>query len=169
MSDRDVSSLLRYNEWANRRVFDAVAQLDGESFVRPLGSSFSSLRDTLAHLVAAEWLWLKRWEGESHTKLPDWAVDATVESLRDKLTEVEHNRADMFDSRDHDLDRQVTYTNFAGETWRQPLRELVVHVVNHASYHRGQIATMMRQLGAQPASTDYVVYMRELDPGARVE
>ena len=70
MTRADVQALIDYNYWARDRLLDAVDQLSPEQFTRDLGSSFRSVRDTLAHLHAAEWIWYHRWIGESPTALP---------------------------------------------------------------------------------------------------
>jgi uncharacterized damage-inducible protein DinB len=158
----ELRSLFAYNEWANQRVFEAVRPLAEEQLQRPLGSSFASIRDTLGHVIAAEWLWLRRWNGESPRSIPEWTKGSAVESLRTKLNEVETERAAFMQAlAERDLDRQIDYTNFAGEDVRHPLRDLFFHLVNHSTYHRGQIATMLRQIGVKPIATDYTVFRRE--------
>jgi uncharacterized damage-inducible protein DinB len=155
----EVRSLFAYNEWANQRVFDTVGPLSEEQFARALSGSFSSIRDTLGHVVGVEWVWLRRWNGESPRSTPDWAKTPTVASLQAKLGEVEREREAFLASlSERDLDRGITYTNFAGEQWTYPLRDLLVHLVNHSTYHRGQIATMLRQVGAKAVATDYLVF-----------
>lgn len=155
-------SLFAYNQWANQRVFDAVTPLSEEQFARPLSSSFSSIRDTLGHIVGAEWVWLRRWNGESPSSIPDFVTSSTVESLRTKLSDIERERDRFLASlAEPELARQLTYTNFAGERLSYSLRDLFVHVVNHSTYHRGQIATMLRQVGAKPIGTDYTLFRRE--------
>src|SRR4051794_448258 len=68
MTPEEAQTLVDYNYWARDRVFEAVEPLDGEQFMRDLGSSFPSVRDTLSHLHGAEWIWLSRFQGESPTK-----------------------------------------------------------------------------------------------------
>jgi uncharacterized damage-inducible protein DinB len=158
----EVRSLFAYNEWANQRVFDSVTPLSEEQFARPLSGSFSSIGDTLAHIVGAEWVWLRRWNGESPGSIPDFVKSSTVESLRSKLSDIEREREKFLASlAEPDLARQIAYTNFAGERLSYPLRDLFVHVVNHSTYHRGQVATMLRQVGAKPSGTDYTLFRRE--------
>jgi uncharacterized damage-inducible protein DinB len=157
-----VQLLFAYNDWANQRVFDSVAPLSEEQFARPLSGSFSSIGATLAHVVGAEWVWLRRWNGENPGSIPDFVKSATVEALRSKLSDIEREREKFLASLgEPDLDRQLAYTNFAGERLSYSLRDLFVHVVNHSTYHRGQIATMMRQVGAKPNGTDYTLFRRE--------
>ena len=58
-----IRELNDYSRWANRRTLAATAQLDSDKFTRSMGNSFSSVRDTLAHILGAEWIWLERWQG----------------------------------------------------------------------------------------------------------
>src|SRR6516164_7253735 len=83
MTPEDVRQLFDYNAWANQRALDAAAQLSGEQFVKPLGSSFSSVRDTLVHICGAEWIWLERFQGRSHSSIPDNSSVQSLAALRE--------------------------------------------------------------------------------------
>src|SRR2546428_8695929 len=73
-----LGELFDYNYWARDRQLEACATLTPEQFLRPLGNSFSSLRDTLAHLVGAEWIWLERWLGHTPRSMPAWELTTTA-------------------------------------------------------------------------------------------
>src|SRR2546426_5684613 len=73
-----LGELFDYNYWARDRQLEACATLTPEQFLRPLGNSFSSLRDTLAHLVGAEWIWLERWLGHTPRSMPSWELTTTA-------------------------------------------------------------------------------------------
>ncbi|MFL6227865.1 MAG: DinB family protein [Pyrinomonadaceae bacterium] len=171
MDTNDIRQLFDFNAWANRLVLDAAARLSAEAFTRDLKNSFPSVRDTLAHLLFAEWVWLRRWKGESPRAAPWQAEDfANVERLRAALAEVESERAELLTTvTDDALAEWLTYTNVRGEQWRYPLGNMMQHVVNHSTYHRGQVITMLRQLGAKEVpSTDFLYYFEELLPETRV-
>lgn len=158
----DVLSLYAYNEWANARIFDAVTKLDPGVFTAPRGSSFSSIRDTIAHIAASEWVWLRRWRGVSPPAQPEWASLQDAAALTGKLREVEGERgAFLHELEDGDLARQLSYRNLKGDDFSEPLVDQLVHVVNHSSYHRGQVATLMRQAGFAAPATDLIVFKRE--------
>ncbi|MCA1641972.1 MAG: DinB family protein [Acidobacteria bacterium] len=107
----------------------------------------------------AEWVWLRRWRGESPRAILDPAEFADVESVRSRLAEVARERAQLLAGlTDADLERVVAYVNAKGEEWRYPLGRMMQHVVNHSTYHRGQVVTMLRQLGADAPSTDLLLY-----------
>jgi len=162
MEIRQMQSHFAYDEWANAGYFDAVAGLTEDQFTRELTSSFPSIRDTLAHIVASEWVWLRRWEGESPEARPEWEPRATLGELRRELSQVETGRSVFLSSlMDEDLDGSITYRDLKGQQWTNRLADLCLHVVNHSSYHRGQLATLMRQVGATPPATDLVVFARQ--------
>src|SRR4051812_27635125 len=117
MDTNDIRQLFDFNAWANGLVLDAVARLGEEDFTRDLKNSFPSVRDTLAHLLFAEWVWLRRWKGESPRAAP-WAASdfADVESLRAALAEVDGERAALIATLTDDaLAAEITYTNTRGE------------------------------------------------------
>jgi uncharacterized damage-inducible protein DinB len=149
--------LFTYTEWANGRMLEVVRGLSDEQFTREIVSSFPTIRDTLGHMVFAEWVWLRRWKGENPTSRPDWTTEPSLETLETKLHEVERERTELVDSlTDDDIQRDFPYRNMAGNPYSAPLGEQMAHVVNHATYHRGQLTTMLRQAGATPPSTDLV-------------
>ena len=162
MNTKDISTLYAYNRWANRRTLGSVRPLDHDHFIRDLGTSHGSIRGTLVHTLWAEWLWLQRWRGESPKRIFDpveFADFATVETYWHGL---EHERqgfiARLTDER---LEQIITYENAKGERWTYALGHMMQHVVNHSSYHRGQIVTLLRQLGHTPASSDFLEFFDE--------
>jgi uncharacterized damage-inducible protein DinB len=113
-------------------------------------------------MLGAEWLWLQRWKGVSPSRLLDESEFGDLLILRDRWTLIEQHRADWFANlRDDALAGPVTYRNTEGREFTEPLWELVQHVANHATYHRGQVAIMLRMLGAAPIATDLLLWDRE--------
>jgi uncharacterized damage-inducible protein DinB len=160
MNTQDVEFLNEYNRWANARMLDAASKLSSEQFAADLKSSHQSVRDTLAHILAAEWIWLERWLGTSPKALLDPADFPTVDSLKSRWNEVEANyQAFIGTLSDESLEKVITYTNTRGEVWKYPLAEMIQHVMNHSTYHRGQVTTMLRQLGAEVTPLDLLVFM----------
>lgn len=160
----DLRSLYDYNAWANARFFEAVAGLDEAERNAPLDSSFPSVIATLAHIVAAEWIWLSRWQGTSPAGFPEWLQAPTLQDLRARLSRVEADRAGFLSTLTGDgLQRALSYKLLNGTGSSTRLLDLLLHVVNHSTYHRGQLTTLLRQVGGTPPATDYVVYMRQ-DP-----
>jgi uncharacterized damage-inducible protein DinB len=163
VTSTDIKTLLDYHYWARDRVLDAVALISHDDFVAARGSSFSSMRETLAHTYFAEWAWYSRWRGHSPTSLPALDQFANVEELKGAWTALEQQVRALIDPMSDDELQQVKeYRLFSGATGATPLWQMVQHVVNHASYHRGQITTMLRQAGAQPGkSMDLIAFYRE--------
>jgi uncharacterized damage-inducible protein DinB len=159
-----IRELYHYNVWANARVFEAVSSLTQEQFTRNLGSSYSSVRDTLAHIVWAEWIWLQRWKGTSPRIVFEGTNFPRPDTLKARWVELEiEQRAFVEAITTERLASVVQYMNLQGHTWRYPLWRQMYHVVNHSSYHRGQLTTMLRQLAARPLPTDFLDFHDELD------
>jgi len=163
MTADDIHQLLDYHYWARDRVLDAVRPLDVSAFTAPRESSFSSIRDTLAHTYLAEWAWYSRWQGRSPSAFPALDQFADVESVSTAWQEIEQKvRAFVEPMSDADLTRVIPYRLLSGIEAASPVWQMVQHVVNHASYHRGQVTTMLRQAGAKPAkSMDLIAFYRE--------
>ena len=143
-------------------MFSAAEALTAEQLEAPLVSSFPSLLATLAHIVETEWIWLRRWRGESPTADPAWAAEPSLRELKRQLAAIEAERASFLSERtDGDLEDVVSYRGGDGQAFALPLADLIRHVVNHSTYHRGQLATLLRQLGHTPPSTDFTRYLRE--------
>ena len=162
MTANDVRQLLDYHYWARDRVIEAVRPLDLTTFTAPRASSFSSIRDTLAHTYLAEWAWYSRWQGQSPSAFPALDQFADLESLNAAWQETERQvRSFVQPMSDHDVTRVIVYRMFSGVEAASPIWQMVQHVVNHASYHRGQVTTMLRQAGAEPGkSMDLIAYYR---------
>ena len=166
MTHADLIFLFAYNRWANARTLSAAARLTPDQFTRDLGSSFASVRDTLVHIYGAEWIWLARWKGTSPTTAIVAADIPDVAALAASWRTVEEEQAAFIkDLTDADIERLIEYANLKGDRFINPLGRLMQHLVNHSTYHRGQVTTMLRQLGATPVSTDLVTFLRERSAG----
>jgi uncharacterized damage-inducible protein DinB len=162
MTAEDIRNLFEYNSWANHRALESCAALSDEQFTRDLGSSFNSVRDTLAHNCDVEWLWLERFHGRSHSALPPPANYADLAALRARWDDVERDLTDFIASlTDADLARVYEFKTMSGAAQAQPGWQMLQHLANHGTYHRGQIATMLRQLGAKGQGTDMIIFYRD--------
>jgi uncharacterized damage-inducible protein DinB len=162
MNLEDFRRLYDYNSWANHRTLDACASVSEAQFTRDLRSSFRSVRDTLAHIMLVEWLWLERWQGRSPDAFPSANSFPNLESVRGRWSEVERNLHDYVGTlTQEDLDRVVSHKTTAGVPQAAPLWQMLQHLVNHGTYHRGQAAAMLRQLDVKPISTDLILFYRE--------
>lgn len=162
----EIRELYAYTTWANDRVLGAVATLDAAAFTRDLGSSFPSVRDTLLHLLAVDWVWLARWQGESPSAMPDSWDLSSFAAIRAKWLEVQRARAGFVAGlSDADLVRPLPYRTRKGEAHVNTYGEMLRHVVNHTTHHRGQLVTMLRQLGRPGVDTDLIVFYWERAAG----
>jgi uncharacterized damage-inducible protein DinB len=165
----ELRTLIDYHYWARDRVLGAAAALSPEQFTRDMGSSFRSVRDTCAHIYAAEWAWYSRWQGTSPTALLPLDQFPDVTSLRQHWTELETRMRMFLESLgEPGIHKVFEYTLINGQPGATVFWQMLQHVVNHASYHRGQVTTLLRQLGAAPPkSMDLIAFYRlRANPGA---
>jgi uncharacterized damage-inducible protein DinB len=162
MKPDEIVSLTEFNFWADRRILDAVEELTAEQFTREMGSSYSSVRDTLAHIVGVEWVWLERLQGRSPSALPAAHEYGDLAALRTRWAEIEINfREYMEELTKAELDEVMEYKTMSFGPAKNARWQMIQHLVNHGSYHRGQVTTMLRQLGAKGVGTDLITYYRE--------
>jgi uncharacterized damage-inducible protein DinB len=162
MTPEDMSLLYDFNAWANHRTIDAVAALTPEQFTKPMGSSFSSVRDTLAHICGGEWVWLERFQGRSPSAMPDNSRFADLDSLREHWAPIGSQLLKFVRGlTQEDLNGALEFKTMKFGVYKSPLWQSLQHVANHGTYHRGQITTMLRQHGAQPIPTDIMHFYRE--------
>ncbi len=160
MKTADVLIQFEFNRWANARLLEAASTLTTEQFLKELGSSYSSVRDTLTHILAAEEVWLLRWKGISPKSMFDPAYFPDVKALKSKWTEVEMDQWNFLSKiSDESLLEPVGYQNFKEEPWEYQLWQVIHQMVSHSTYHRGQVVTMLRQLGAPPAQLDFLLFI----------
>lgn len=159
-----LQELVNYHYWARDRVLDAAERLSPDQLTRDLGSSFGSVRDTLVHTYSAEWIWCERWQERSPASQIAADKFDSIAALRAAWAEHEVVLRDVVDLyTNNDIAAVVVYQDTKGNDWRQTFWQMVQHVVNHASYHRGQVTTMLRQMQASPpASMDLIAYYRQV-------
>jgi uncharacterized damage-inducible protein DinB len=161
--------LFAYNDWANARLLGACSSLTHEQWSRHLGGSYPTLLSVVAHVVGGEWIWLKRWTGESPRSAPRWFSDPTPSSLDDALGQVQEERHRFLSAlTEEDLERDVPYTLLDGSKGALALSSLLRHLVNHSTYHRGQIASMLRRLNIVPPATDLLIFAQRRQADAEV-
>jgi uncharacterized damage-inducible protein DinB len=152
-----LNELFSHNYWARDRQLKVCATLTQEQFLRPLGNSFPSMRDTLVHLLAVEWLWLERWRGRSPRVLLAPEEFPTCADVRERWEAVaQEMRQHLATLPAETLDQPLTCTSTRGNTWTHPLWRMMVHVLEHQTYHRGQVTALLRQLGVQPPKVDFL-------------
>jgi uncharacterized damage-inducible protein DinB len=163
MNLQDTQNLIAFHYWARDRMLDAVEALSNEQFLRDVGGSFGSIRNTIVHALSAECIWLARWKGESPAGMlsPEGYPDVTA--IRGAWNDQEVKLRSFFETLgEPGIQKVIAYKSLAGVESQSILWQMLQHVVNHASYHRGQVTTLLRQLGAAPPkSTDLIAFYRE--------
>ena len=150
MSHEALIALIDYHYWARDRLLAAVARISPPDFRCDLGNSFGSIRGTLVHLVWAESVWCSRWEGQRPGAHLAPAAFRTVRQIRTRWKREERRVRDFVHRVGPEgIGREIEYAGPGGVRVRSVFWEMLQHVVNHASYHRGQVTTMLRQLGAE--------------------
>jgi uncharacterized damage-inducible protein DinB len=162
MNAEDFRLLYDYNSWANHRTLDTCSQLSAEQFTRDMGSSYRSVRDTLVHIMLVEWLWLERWHGRSPNSYAPTSEFPNLNSVRARWAEIDTDLLDYIASlTPEEVQRVVHHTTTSGIPQAAPLWQMLQHLANHGTYHRGQITTLLRQLGAKATGTDLITFYRE--------
>ena len=165
MTIAELLDSFEYNRWAHDRILESASELGPGLYDTDLGGSFPTLRATLEHVLSTEVVWLSRWEGHSLGEPPDYG-GRDPRALRSIWKSFWHRQfAFLHNLSEDDLTGLIAIRTRAGIEAVQPLRDTLFHVVNHSSYHRGQAASQIRQLGGKPPTTDYFMYCLSRDAG----
>jgi uncharacterized damage-inducible protein DinB len=159
MTVNDLEELFDYGYWANRKLLDVISQLTPAQFTQPVAGSYGSIRNTMVHVLSAEWGWLDRCGG--HARGPRLTPEdyPTVESLAETWRMVEgHVRAFLSSLKDGDLARDVEFTLGGPDSRSMALGSLMQHAAVHGVHHRGQVALLLRVLGYTPGNFDVLIY-----------
>jgi uncharacterized damage-inducible protein DinB len=143
--------LYNYNAWANKRVIDTLTRQN---------ISDEKILTIMGHVVAAQFLWLHRIKG-----LPPAQVKLWGEYSLEKVTGMAEEAGKLwleFINANETFDRELTYHNYVGDPYTNNVESIMIHLVNHCSYHRAQIAMLLRQKGFDPINTDFITYDRVL-------
>lgn len=141
--------LYRYNAWSNKRVIDTLVRQD----VRD-----EKILSIMGHILAAQYLWLHRIEGLPPAKVKLWG-EYTLDQLAHMADEIGNRWLDFVESTD-DFNRELTYRNYTNDPYTNNVENIMIHLVNHSSYHRAQVALLLRQKGFEPINTDFITYDR---------
>lgn len=149
--------LLLYTLWADRTCLDAARGLDPEALTREAGVSFGSLLGTLCHILGSQRRWLARFTCQQATAddpdFPD--LESLASAWSETAAELEFFLASLTEEQ---LLAEITWVDTEGPVYTRPLWQPVCHMVNHSTYHRGQVISLMRQLGYEPPETDLIVF-----------
>lgn len=151
--------MLAYDTWANKRLFEAAAQLEAAQFTAAGAASFGSVRGTLAHLINAQHLWLARLRGEQPGESgAEVAADcAAMRAAWERVDAATH--AYVATLGEADMAQIIHYANTQGEPNAYPAWQLLFHMVNHSAQHRSEVAMMLTEFGHSPGWFDFLYYL----------
>jgi uncharacterized damage-inducible protein DinB len=152
-----------YHCWANRLLLDTILQLPEEKQNQEVISSFSSVYKTVLHMWDAESMWWQRMKLQEKIVRPSDQFTGTMSELAALLKQQDKQWMDwVTNAQPHMLEHVFQYQNTKKEQFKQPIYQMLLHLFNHATYHRGQLVTMLRQLGAEKIpATDFIEWSRK--------
>jgi uncharacterized damage-inducible protein DinB len=162
MTVHDLQTLFDYSYWANGRLFPTISQVKPEQFTKTVDGTHGSVRNTMVHMLSAEWGWLDRCGGPKRGPQLNPADFPTAESVVTTWRKVEGDLRDYLSKlRDKDLNRIVEFAIGGTEKRSMPMGQLLQHAANHGVHHRGQVTLLLRLLGYSPENLDLVIYYSE--------
>lgn len=141
--------LYQYNVWANNRVLGTI---------RRQNVTDEKILSLMGHVVAAQFLWFHRINGLPPANVKLWG-EYSLDQVTSMADEIGKKWVEFVQSNDN-FDRQLTYTNYVNEPYTNNVENIMIHLVNHSSYHRAQVAMLLRQKGYEPINTDFITYDR---------
>ncbi len=152
---------IAYTTWATRRLLEAAAKLTPDELNRHFGTADGSVLGSLYHVFGADSVWLSRLHGTSPSGFPD-KCESSLSSLESGFSDVHLGWKDWVDALSPDAaTREIAYTDLKGNPYKQPIWQIVLHVVNHGTHHRGQVSGFLRSMGHTPPSLDLIFYYRQ--------
>jgi uncharacterized damage-inducible protein DinB len=160
-----LSTHLAYTAWASSRLVEAAAGLSAEELTRDFGTADRSVLGTLVHVFAADRIWLARIEGNVPARFVDIERDMRLEALTGEWPLL-HERWRLWAAglTPESVAARIRYADLKGNPHETPLWQIVLHVVNHATHHRGQVSGFLRAMGHTPPPVDLIAYYRSLGP-----
>ncbi|MBL7929633.1 MAG: DinB family protein [Bacteroidia bacterium] len=155
-----LSAYLKYNLWANRIITGYFEKAGKESLDITIESSFPSIRKTWYHIWDAQCIWILRLEGKEVTTWPGRDFTGTMKEAIYQFMESTEKLAEL--GLQLDAEKLITYKNLSGKEFTNKVWHILMHVVNHGTYHRGQLVTMLRQAGMKELQPlDMIVFTRQ--------
>ena len=152
-----------YTIWANQKILDCISNLSDDQISREITSSFSSIQKTVLHMWDAESIWWQRLKLNEFIERPSDGFNEGFGELSKKLAAQSKQWEEWVNNAtETQLNHVFAYQNTKKEQFKQPVYEMLLHIFNHNTYHRGQLVTMLRQLGVEKIPpTDFIVFCRK--------
>jgi len=158
-----ITQIYDYGYWANDRYLGVADGITEEQLHRAQGHSWGSVHSVLVHMLSSETVWLKRWQGDSPKAHLDPKDFPSLRHLRDQWTAVENEmRAFIRLQTENSLQAPMSYSNFRGEKFRVPLWQMLMHVPNHETHHRGELAAMFALMDVAHPEDEVIQYFLDL-------
>ncbi len=158
--------IMEYDHWANIKLLEYIDQLSNDIFHKPMNSVFPTIAETFYHIFRAHRIWFNR-------SIPELDIDESltafdsIEHAKHSFIELHAVLIDAIHQHYENLD-EIVYQSPKGATFQNNFDEIVYHLVNHGTYHRGNIASMIRECGLKGTSTDYIQYLRDVPKSLKV-
>jgi uncharacterized damage-inducible protein DinB len=163
---QEITQLVAFNRWANQCFFEALSQLPDEQYRQDMQSSHGGIHGTLAHIIGVERGWLSRWQGKRETGTAAASQMQSVAELRAFWEGVCDEMGRFLATLDDQKLQETLSTAVRTGSYTASYSQMIQHVIDHSSYHRGQIVAMLRQLGVTPPSTGLIRFYRD-EPAGR--
>jgi|SRR5208283_1086272 len=161
MMIKDIRTLFDYDTWATDRTLESVSSVPMDRYLEDLKSSHGGIHGTLVHIYGSSMIWLQRWKGSPTLSSATTSGILSLESLKSHWKEYQADLDSYFGSLDEaKLNGFLSYNDLKSNRQSEPLFQQMQHLINHSSYHRGQIVTMLRQIGSKPIGTDLITFYR---------
>jgi uncharacterized damage-inducible protein DinB len=161
MTLQEITQLVAFNRWADQCFFETLRQLPAEQYGRDLQSSHGGIHGTLMHIVGVEKGWLCRWQHQPSTASAALSEIHSLAELQAYWEGVCDEMSQFLATLDERKLQEALSTTTPTGSYTTPYWQMIQHVVDHSSYHRGQIVTMLRQLGVTPPSTGLIRFYRD--------
>lgn len=158
-----ITSFAAYDQWANEKLLQTILALTEVQQQQEIISSFSSIHKTCLHVWDASSIWWQRMQGHTQLVVPSLSFHPSLKDISNGVLSQCEQWIDWINKQQPEvLSGNLAYKNLKGETFQQAKYEILLHLFNHGTYHRGQLVTMLRQIGIDDIpQTDYIVYARQ--------
>jgi uncharacterized damage-inducible protein DinB len=158
---QEVLALFEFDAWAADRTIESVSSVPEQRYLEDLKSSHGGIHGTLVHIYGSNMVWLHRWKGSSPFRPVTVSEIPNLQNLKNHWKECQADLNSYLGTlNESKLNSILSYSDLKGNPQSEPLFQQMQHLVNHASYHRGQIVTMLRQIGSKPIGTDLIMFYR---------
>ncbi len=158
---QEILALFEFDTWAADRTIESVSSVPEQRYLEDLRSSHGGIHGTLVHVYGSNMVWLHRWKSDSPFEPVRVSEIPTLGVLKNRWMEYQADLNGYLGTlNEAQLNGFLSYNDLKGNPQSEPLFQQMQHMVNHASYHRGQIVTMLRQIGSKPIATDLIMFYR---------